>query len=200
MLIVGLGNPGRRYQRTRHNIGFMVVDRLARDLPAGTARSRMQAELYETRLGERRVILAKPQTFMNASGESVGQLVRWYSIKRPNLLIVYDDLNLPFGTLRLRPGGSDGGHNGLTSIIQHLGTEQVPRLRVGIGRPVRGSTVPYVLSEFFQDERPLLPGVIERAAAAVHDWMTLGIDAAMNLHNRKPDAEATKTNQMNQAD
>lgn len=190
-LIVGLGNPGRRYRTTRHNLGFMVVERLAHDFPAGTTRSRMQADLLETRSGDRRIVLAKPQTFMNASGDSVAQLVRWYKVEASQLLVIYDELDLPFGTIRLRANGSAGGHNGITSVIQRLGTQEFPRLRIGIGRPARGSTVPYVLSGFFSEERPQLPAVIDRAAEAVHDWRNLGIDAAMNLHNRRPQESET---------
>jgi PTH1 family peptidyl-tRNA hydrolase len=185
-LIVGLGNPGTRYRTTRHNLGFMVVERLAHDLPPGTTRTRMQAELLETTRCDRRLVLAKPQTFMNDSGTSLAQLVRWYKVELSDLLVIYDELDLPFGTIRLRPNGSAGGHNGLESIIQHLGTQQFPRLRIGIGRPQRGSTVPYVLSGFFAEERPQLPGIIDRSAEAVQDWLDLGVDAAMNLHNRRP--------------
>jgi PTH1 family peptidyl-tRNA hydrolase len=185
-LIVGLGNPGARYRTTRHNLGFMVVERMAHDLPAGTARTRMQAELLETHQCDRRLVLAKPQTFMNDSGKSVAQLLRWYKVELSNLLVIYDELDLPFGTIRLRPNGSAGGHNGLESVIQQLGTQQFPRLRIGISRPARGSTVPYVLSGFFAEERPQLPGIIDRSVEAVHDWLDLGIDAAMNLHNRRP--------------
>lgn len=185
-LIVGLGNPGPRYRMTRHNIGFIVVERLANDLPPGTTRTRMQAELLETRDGDRRIVLAKPQTFMNESGVAVAQIVRWYKVDLRHLLVVYDELDLPFGVIRLRARGSAGGHNGLASVIEHLGTQEFPRLRIGIGRPTRGSTVAYVLSDFFPEQRLQLPAIVDRAVDAIHDWLDLGIDAAMNLHNRRP--------------
>ena len=184
-LIVGLGNPGRRYRNTRHNAGFMAVERLAARLPPGTARSRFQAELLETHDGGRRVVLAQPQTFMNDSGVAVSQLARWFKVPRERMLIVYDELDLPFGALRLRPHGSAGGHNGMKSIIQHLGSDQFARLRVGIGRPPRGSTVPYVLSSFVDAERRELPGILDRASDAALDWLRLGVIEAMNVHNRR---------------
>lgn len=184
-LIVGLGNPGPRYERTRHNVGFMVVDELARRLPGGATRDRFQAAVLETRHDGRRVILAKPQTFMNESGQAVAQLVRWYKVPLERLLVIYDDLDLPFGTIRLRAEGSDGGHNGLASVQQHLQTQAFPRLRVGISRPASGSTVPYVLSPFSPDEQRQLPEVIALAADAALHWMEHGIVSAMNTFNRR---------------
>jgi len=186
-LVVGLGNPGRRYQGTRHNVGFMAVERFARELPPGSSRSRLQAEILESRRGEQRICIAKPQTFMNSSGDSVRQLVRWYRVDLSHLLVVYDELDLPFGQLRLRAKGSDGGHNGVDSIIRQLGTQQFSRLRIGISRPQSGSTVPYVLSSFTPTERQQLPMILDQASQTIVDWITLGIDAAMNLHNRRAD-------------
>lgn len=188
-LIVGLGNPGRRYERTRHNAGFMTVERLHDILPSGTARSRFQSELIETRDGDKRVILAKPQTFMNDSGIAVGQVARWHKIPRDRLLVIYDDLDLPFGQIRIRANGSAGGHNGVASVIHHLQTQDFARLRIGIGRPRAGSTVPYVLTHFSSDEQRELPDIIERAAAAALDWLRVGVTAAMNEHNRRAGLE-----------
>lgn len=185
-LIVGLGNPGRRYRLTRHNVGFMAAEAFAGSLPEGVTRSRMQADLLETRRGSQRIVIAKPQTFMNSSGDSVRQLVRWYKVDLAQLLVIYDELDLPFGTLRLRADGSAGGHNGVKSIIEQLGSQEFPRLRIGISRPPRGSTVPYVLSGFFEAERPQLPSILNRAVEAIDDWLDLGIDRAMNEHNRRP--------------
>jgi len=185
-LIVGLGNPGKRYGTTRHNAGFMAIDRLLDRLPIGTARSRFQAEFVETRDGERRVILAKPQTFMNESGVAVGQLARWFKVPRERLLVVYDDLDIPFGQIRLRQNGSDGGHNGMTSIIQHLRSQEFARLRVGIDRPQAGSTVPYVLASFPATQQRELPQVLDRAADATLAWLRDGVESAMNEFNRKP--------------
>lgn len=184
-LIVGLGNPGRRYERTRHNAGFMVVERLDDILPSGTARSRFQAELIETRDGDTRVVLARPQTFMNDSGASVSQIARWYRVPRDRLLLVYDELDLPFGSIRLRANGSAGGHNGVTSVIQHLHTQDFARLRIGIGRPGAGSTVSYVLAPFSSEEQPALPDIIDRSATAALLWLREGLIVAMNEHNRR---------------
>jgi PTH1 family peptidyl-tRNA hydrolase len=190
-LIVGLGNPGRRYQGTRHNLGFMTVDRIYDRLPRGSARSRFQADYVETRDGDRRVVLIKPQTFMNESGAAVGQLARWFKVPTDGLLVIYDELDLPFGQIRLRASGSDGGHNGVASVIQHLRTQEFARLRIGISRPRTGSTVPYVLSPFSPSEQHELSGVIDRAADAALAWLRIGITAAMNEHNRRPGTPTT---------
>ncbi len=190
-LIVGLGNPGRRYERTRHNAGFMAVERLHDILPGGTARSRFQAELIETHDGDKRVVLAKPQTFMNDSGIAVGQIARWYKVPRDRLLVIYDELDLPFGSLRLRASGSAGGHNGVMSVIKHLNTQDFARLRIGITRPPAGATVPYVLAHFNSDEQRALPEIIDRSAAAALLWLRDGITGAMNEYNQnKRDEQA----------
>ncbi len=191
-LIVGLGNPGRRYERTRHNAGFMTVERLYSILPGGTARNRFQSDLIETRDGDKRIVLAKPLTFMNESGLAVSQIARWYKVPRDRLLVIYDELDLPFGTIRLRANGSAGGHNGVQSIIQHLHTQDFARLRIGISRPQAGSTVPYVLSQFTSDEQKQLPEIIDRAAAAALLWLRDGVVVAMNEHNRRPDSPAPR--------
>ncbi|MBX6341623.1 MAG: aminoacyl-tRNA hydrolase, partial [Thermomicrobiaceae bacterium] len=165
-LIAGLGNPGPKYARTRHNVGFMVVDELTRRLGPGERRRRFDAEIAEVPVPGGRLVLLKPQTFMNLSGNAVAPAARWYRVPLERLLVVYDDLDLPFGQIRLRPSGSSGGHNGLTSVIQQLGTDRVPRLRVGISRPIQGTTVAYVLSRFSPEEERALPEVIARAADA----------------------------------
>ncbi|HQZ88843.1 MAG TPA: aminoacyl-tRNA hydrolase [Thermomicrobiales bacterium] len=190
-LIVGLGNPGRRYEGTRHNAGFMVLNRLRSRLPAGTTRSRFQSEICETRLADQRLVLAMPQTFMNESGVAVAELARWYKVPRDRLLVVSDDLDLPFGSIRLRGEGSDGGHNGVASIIHHLRSSSFPRLRVGISRPATGPTVPYVLSPFSPAERQRLGDVLDLAADAIVVWLQEGLVPAMNQFNRKPTIELT---------
>ena len=192
-VIIGLGNPGRRYQSTRHNAGFLALDRLARRLPSGAARTRFQAEILETSDGDARIVLAKPQTFMNDSGVAVGQLLRWYKTPRARLLVVYDELDLPFGTLRLRGDGSAGGHNGMKSIIQHLGSQDFARLRIGIGRPSAGSNVPYVLASFNDTERRELDGILELASEAALVWRRAGVVAAMNDYNRRDTGEPGST-------
>ena len=184
-LVVGLGNPGRRYQSTRHNAGFMAIDRLAARLPEGIGRSRFQSEIRETRLDDRRIVLAKPQTFMNESGVAVQQLMRWYKAPRERLLVVYDELDLPLGTIRLRGDGSDGGHNGVASVIHHLRSSSFPRLRIGISRPAQGPTVPYVLAPFPPDEQRQVDPVLDLGAEATLVWVREGLVVAMNTFNRK---------------
>ncbi len=185
-LIAGLGNPGRRYERTRHNVGFMVVEEIGKRLQGDNRLRRFDAELLErsTRLG--RVVLVKPQTYMNLSGNAVGPAMRWYHVPHNQLLVVYDDLDLPFGRIRLRPSGSSGGHNGVESIIKTLGTDQFPRLRLGIGKPGRERTIGHVLSRFSRDEEKELKEYVLRAAQAALSWHFEGIDTAMNEFNRKP--------------
>lgn len=188
-LVVGLGNPGRRYEGTRHNAGFMAVKRLQRRLPEGTSRARFQAHIVETRDGDSRVVLAQPQTFMNESGIAVAQLVRWYKVPLDRLLVVYDDLDLPLGTIRLRADGSDGGHNGIASIIRSLKTNTFPRLRIGISRPASGPTVPYVLSRFNATERRELEDILDRTSDAILVWIREGLVSAMNQFNQKATVE-----------
>jgi PTH1 family peptidyl-tRNA hydrolase len=186
-LIVGLGNPGRRYANTRHNIGFMVVDWLAVHLAAPVWRAERRAEVTRCRLEGKDLVLAKPQTFMNASGEAVQGLAAWYHLPPAAILVITDDLDLPFGRLRLRPGGSAGGHNGLKSIIAHLGTADFPRLRLGIGRPEAGETIDWVLSPFDRDAEQDLPRLCAIAGTMVLDAVTLGVHAAMNRYNGRGD-------------
>ena len=192
-LVAGLGNPGRQYERTRHNIGFMVIDELVRRLPDGAARRRFDAELLESSTTGGRLILLKPQTYMNRSGTAVSQAMRWYKVRLEDLLVVCDDLDLPFGRLRLRPQGSSGGHNGLKSIIEQIGSDRFPRLRVGVGRPIRGDAVAHVLNRFSPDEEAALPAIIERAADAVMTWHAEGITAAMNQFNQPPASRPSAT-------
>ncbi len=187
-IVVGLGNPGREYAETRHNIGFMVVERLARVAGAAGWKRRFQSELCEVVIDGERVVLAKPQTYMNLSGHAVRQIVHWYRVPVSDLLIIYDDLDLPFGVLRMRARGSAGGHRGLASVIEQLGTQEIPRLRVGIGRGP-GEATAHVLSRFSPDEAAQLPLILDRAVEAVRLWLTGGITAAMNEINRRSAVE-----------
>lgn len=183
-LLVGLGNPGRTYARNRHNVGFMVIDALAKQLNLGTPRLQMKALVLNSTLDGHKVILAKPQTYMNLSGEAVGSLVRYYKIPFPHLLVIHDDLDLPFGVIRLRPGGGAGGHKGLLSIMDRLGTQNFPRLRFGIGRPPgKMDPADYVLQNFDASEQPLLELLIDRAVQAIRVFVTEGLDTAMNRFN-----------------
>ena len=185
VLIVGLGNPGREYALHRHNVGFRVLDALARDQGLTFVRNKeARARVAEGRIAGREVILAKPQTFMNLSGKAVARLSRLYGIPPQRLLVVYDDLDLPLGRLRLRPQGGSGGHKGMRSIIDLLGSQSFPRLRVGIGRPPGGmEAADYVLQPFDPKEQPLVEAVVERVVAAVLSWLEEGIEAAMERYN-----------------
>lgn len=187
-IIVGLGNPGRQYANTRHNAGWMVLDELARRTGAPSTRSRLQAEISEVKHKGFRLVIAKPQTYMNESGKSVSQLLNWYKVDPEHMLVVVDDLDIPFGRLRMRPGGSPGGHNGLKSINREIGTDQYPRLRVGIGRPNHpgGRTIGHVLSSFSTEERADANIVFTAAADAVDMWLDDGILVTMNAINGVP--------------
>lgn len=183
-LIVGLGNPGPEYARTRHNVGFLCLAELTERHGLRFARGRRHAEEASGAIDGRRVVLARPLTYMNESGRAVAALVAYYAVAPPDLLVVYDDLDLPFGQLRLRAAGSAGGHNGLRSIIAHLHRQEIPRLRIGIGRPP--PPLPperYVLTPFAPAERALLPRVLAAAADAAECWLRDGLERAMNRFN-----------------
>ena len=184
VLIVGLGNPGPKYAANRHNAGFRFVDRLGSKLGLAFDKRKSQALLALGDFDGRRLVLAKPQTYMNESGKAVAPLAHFYKVQPERLLVVYDDLDLPPGTLRLRPEGGSGGHKGMRSIIQHLGTQEFPRLRIGVGRPPgRMDPAAYVLQNFSADEEALLEETLERAVRAVQLWLCEGIDSAMSQHN-----------------
>lgn len=189
-LVVGLGNPGDRYAQTRHNVGFMLVDRLAQKLGAGWARWRSAlGEYAEASRESRKLILARPLTYMNESGRLVGDLARYSNIVPADVLVCYDDFALPLGRLRLRLKGSAGGHNGMQSIIDHLGTPEVPRLRVGIGPLPQGAASPdFVLSRFKPADRAALDAALDVAAEAVLDAADRGVEPAMNRYNPEPAA------------
>lgn len=182
-LIAGLGNPGLKYARNRHNVGFMVLSHLARAEGTEFNRQRFNAQLAEVTLGGERVLLLKPQTYMNASGSAVGKLAAFYRVPRQDVMVVYDDLDLPLGKLRLRANGSSGGHHGMESIINTLGGSDIPRLRVGIGRPDPKQDVGHVLGNFSQEEQSVLDDVLKRADEALRVWAEDGIVKAMNLFN-----------------
>ena len=190
-LIVGLGNPGREYAQTRHNIGFQVVTRLAERHGLSFSRMQNEALIATGRIGDVRVVLAKPQTWMNESGKAVGPLVHFYKVELARLLVVYDDLDRPVGTLRLRSGGGSGGHRGMTSIITRLGTQDFSRLRVGIGRPPgRMDPAAYVLQPFGRDDEMLIDMARDRAVEAIECFLSEGIVTAMNRFNAPTDEES----------
>ena len=183
-LIVGLGNPGSKYRGTRHNVGFEVVDELARRLGLEFEASPADALMARERGRNAQVMLGKPLTFMNLSGRAVGTLTRYYRIALEDLLIVTDDANLPLGQLRARPAGSDGGHNGLRSVIELLASEQVPRLRVGVGRGEgHRDLVDHVLARFDESELEIIRPAVARAANAAEFFVSEGIELVMNRFN-----------------
>lgn len=183
-LLVGLGNPGREYASTRHNIGFMLIDRIAVRLNARGMKLQFKAIVISALYEERKIILAKPQTFMNLSGQSVQGLLRFYKLQNENLLVAHDDLDLPFGTIRIRAAGGPGGQRGMASTIEQLGTKEFPRLRLGIGRPPgRMDPKDYVLQDFSRDEQKILSEVLDRAADAAFEFVMRGLNSAMNKFN-----------------
>ena len=182
-VLVGLGNPGKKYAGTRHNVGFDVVAELARRHAAPKPKLRFEAEISEIMLAAERVLLAAPQTFMNASGRAVRQLVDFYQVPKAEVMVVCDDINLPLAKLRIRKSGSSGGQKGLENIIQHLGSD-VARLRIGIGQPPEHlDSADYVLDRFSKSELREVEPAVGAAADAVETWVREGIDQAMNRFN-----------------
>lgn len=182
-LIAGLGNPGSRYASTRHNIGFLVLDELERTSNSAKRRFKFRSEIANAVLADHEVYLVWPQTFMNDSGRAVWDILRATNIKPHEMLVVYDDLDLAFGRIRVRPSGSAGGHNGMRSIIDTLRSREFPRVRVGIGRPAHGDPIDWVLGRWTPDERAELGSVISEAAEVVRRVVTVGVERAMNEYN-----------------
>ena len=183
-LIIGLGNPGREYRDNRHNFGFMLIDRLMIRLNARGMKLQSKAIVTDAPYNEHKLILAKPQTYMNLSGQSAQGLIHFYKLELSNVLIAHDDLDLPFGAIRMRPAGGPGGQKGLASTIEQLGTKDIPRLRLGIGRPPgKMDAAAYVLQDFSKDEMKELSSILDRAADAVQTFVNGGLDKAMNKYN-----------------
>lgn len=183
-LIVGLGNPGREYRDTRHNIGYLVIDRLAEKLGCKIGKLQQKALLGNAVYQNHKVILAKPVTYMNNSGLAAAGLIRYYKIEQPNFLVVHDDIDLPFGALRLRPDGGSAGQKGMSSIIEQAGTNEFARLRFGIGRPPgRMEAASYVLENFRGADLEELPGLVDTAATAILTYIEFGLETAMNRFN-----------------
>lgn len=183
-LIAGLGNPGVQYRQTRHNAGFMVLDRLAARLSVTFSRLESKALVTKADYQGSRIVLVKPHTFMNLSGQPVGSLSRYYKVPREKLLVAYDEVDLPLGTLRIRPGGGSAGHKGISSIIERLGSQDFPRLRVGVSRPPgRMEAADYVLQEFAASEKELLNVALDTAVDAILVFVSEGLEAAMNKFN-----------------
>ncbi len=184
-LIVGLGNPGREYRETRHNIGFLLIDKLARSLEVNFSRTQAKALITDSNYQSNKIILVKPQTYMNKTGHAVHSILKFYKLGTDNLLVVHDDVDLPFGAIRMKPKGGSAGHKGVQSIIDQLGSEDFSRLRLGIGRPPgTKQAADYVLKSFNKEEAEFLDPFLERASEAALAFSTDGIDFAMTHFNR----------------
>lgn len=192
-MIVGLGNPGRKYVGTRHNVGFEVIAKLAERFGAGRARSKFNAEIADVLIGGEKVWLVSPLTFMNRSGQATAALVDFFGVELCDLMVVADDMNLPVGRIRFRRSGSSGGQKGLEDIIRRLGSNAFPRLRIGIGRPPEGwDSADYVLGKIRDGERASLDPAIGRAVQGIELWVKEGIDSAMARFNSDPAADSDK--------
>ena len=185
-LVVGLGNPGEKYAGTRHNVGFDVVAELAKRFGAGKPQNKYQADFYDVQIRSEKVLLIAPLTYMNRSGESVWQFVRFFQPEMSEIVVVCDDMNLPTGKLRWKPSGSAGGQKGLSDIIQRLGQETFPRLRLGIDRPPgKMDVTSWVLGKFRDTEKDPIELAVVRAADSVENWVSEGIEPTMNKYNRQ---------------
>jgi PTH1 family peptidyl-tRNA hydrolase len=182
-VVVGLGNPGKQYQGTRHNVGFAVIDGLAQSPNAGRFQSRFSAQVAELVEGGEKVLLVKPETFMNLSGRCVREVVEFYKVELGDLLVVCDDVNLPLGKLRVRAKGTHGGHNGLRDIQNQLGTTEYARLRIGVGAAGEGELVDHVLGRFRPSEKPVIEDALTLSVQAVAVWIQQGIEVCMNRFN-----------------
>lgn len=192
-IVVGIGNPGKQYAATRHNVGFMVVERMAEDRGGVSWRRRFDALAAELRVGGAPCVLMKPETYVNESGRAVGAAVKWFRADLQDVLVVCDDLNLPLGRLRIRSGGGSGGHNGLASVAERLGSEDVPRLRIGIGLPEAGADdKEFVLSPFAAEERDAVNDAVACAVQAVEMWLRSGLERCQNAYNTDPKCRSGK--------
>ncbi|MBK8020472.1 MAG: aminoacyl-tRNA hydrolase [Chloroflexi bacterium] len=184
VLIFGLGNPGARYHNTRHNVGWMAIDQLAKRHGLSLSKIEHKAQTAHGTIAELRCILAKPMTFMNLSGDSIVPLASFYKIPPERIIVLFDELDIPFGTLRLRKTGSSSGQKGMKHIMERMGTQEIPRVRIGIGRPPgRMNPADFVLMPFKGDDAITALELVDRAADAVETWLKLGMDAAMNRYN-----------------
>ena len=182
-IIVGLGNPGKEYKNTRHNIGYMVLEEMASRYPIEKQDSKFDAVIGQIRVKGEKVLLVKPLTYMNLSGKAVQPLMHWHKLGLEDLMVIYDDMDLPLGTIRMRAAGGSGGHNGIKSIIERLADSEFARTRIGIGRPADREAVDWVLGNFNSDEKKQMEQTIKQAADAVERWITGGIMEAMNAYN-----------------
>lgn len=188
-IVVGLGNPGKKYENTRHNMGFLSIDVLAEKYDIKVNKIKFKSLVGEGRIGGQKVILVKPQTYMNLSGEAVREIVDFYKTESQELIVIYDDIDIPTGNVRIRKKGSSGTHNGMRNILLHIGTEDFPRIRVGIGSGKKENLISYVTGGVSKDEKCLLEEAVKRAAESAACIIEKGIDKAMNEYNVRPRKE-----------
>lgn len=188
-IIAGLGNPGRKYENTRHNLGFITVDKIAEDNDISVKKIKFKSLVGEGVIGRDKVILMKPQTFMNNSGEALREIVNFYKVPPENLIVIYDDFDIPIGSIRVRKFGSAGTHNGMRSVIRLLGFDNFPRIRIGIDSTIKNELIDFVTGGFRKEEVPLLEEAVTNGAAAAETIVTKGIDLAMNRYNTKKTRE-----------
>ena len=185
-VIAGLGNPGKEYEKTRHNMGFLVLDRIAEESGIPISRTKHNAMIGKGTIGGEQVMLVKPMTYMNDSGRSLGEIFRYYDVEPEKMIVIYDDMDLEPGAIRIRKKGSAGSHNGMKSVVSHLGVEDFPRIRVGIGGTRRGGWIDHVLEKVSKEEQELLKEGVEKATKAAIAIVEMGIDRAMNRYNSRP--------------
>lgn len=184
-LVVGLGNPGKQYEQTRHNVGFIAIDELSKELNISVDKLKFKSMIGEGRIGTEKIILAKPQTFMNLSGQAVVELMNYYKVDISNLIVIYDDIDLDVGKIRIRKSGSSGTHNGMRNIIYLLGKQDFPRIRIGVSKPRNGQDLAnFVLSKFDKTEVELVVDAIKKSAKAVIETAETNLDKAMNMYNK----------------
>lgn len=188
-IIAGLGNPGRKYENTRHNLGFITVDKIAEDNDISVKKIKFKSLVGEGVIGSDKVILMKPQTFMNNSGEALREIVNFYKVPPENLIVIYDDFDIPIGSIRVRKFGSAGTHNGMRSVIRLLGFDNFPRIRIGIDSTIKNELIDFVTGGFRKEEVPLLEEAVTNGATAAETIVTKGIDLAMNRYNTKKTRE-----------
>jgi len=191
-IIIGLGNPGKRYENTRHNLGFITVDKIARENNINVNKLKHKALVGEGMISGHKVLLVKPQTYMNLSGESVREVFEFYKIEPEKLLVIFDDIDIPMGQLRIRKKGSAGTHNGMKSIIYQIQTDQFPRIRIGIGNDRKRGLISHVIGGFKKEEKAAIEDAVIRAAKAVTDILDIGIEKAMSEYNVKPKSESAE--------
>lgn len=182
-IIVGLGNPGKKYEHTRHNMGFIAMDKLSERSGIEISRERFKGLTGEGNISGEKAILLKPQTFMNLSGESVREAVAYYKVPEDHVIVIYDDIDIPLGSIRIRKSGGAGTHNGMRSVVSELGTEAFPRVRIGIGNDSGDSLIKHVIGKVSSEERKILDDTAEEVAVVIEDILKHGLDMSMNMHN-----------------